>query len=250
MPSLPDIAELIRARRRSAPAPFVVGVTGSVAAGKSTFAAELAPLVAAGPEAPVVELVCTDGFLFDNATLQARGLTLRKGFPESYDADGLARTIAGLRQGRATFPGYSHVTYDVDAALARSIRPPDVLIVEGLGLHDPRAAGLDALIYLDADEAHLEAWFTARFLRLWRAAEADPTSFYARFRHMDAEETTRFAREVWRAINLPNLREHIARARDVADIVVRKGPDHQIESVAVRQEASRSSSSAGMSSLA
>ena len=123
--------------------------------------------------------------------------------------------------------------YDIDPALSRRIEQPGVLLVEGLGLQDGAAAlGLDALIYLDADEADVEAWFTERFIGLWRAAEHDPASFYARFRHMNEAETRDFAGQVWRGINLPNLRENIIRARATADLVVTKGPDHEI--VAVR----------------
>lgn len=246
MPNLADVADMIWTRRPPA-APFVLGVTGSVASGKTTFAAALQS--ALGAEGPRIELVCTDGFLFDNATLEARGLTLRKGFPESYDAEALARAILAARSGPAEFPGYNHVTYEPDPALARRVDRPDVLIVEGLGLHEPAAVGLDALVYLDAEEAHLEAWFTERFMGFWRAAETDPSSFYARFRHMDEAGARSFAGQVWRAINLPNLREHIAPARERADIVVRKGPDHTIAALHAAQEASRSSSSAGMSSL-
>lgn len=230
MPSLADVAELIRAKKGEA-APFVVGITGAVAAGKSTFAGQLRDLIAAWPGSPAVELVCTDGFLLDNATLEARGLTLRKGFPESYDAEGMRRTLAALRAGPVDFPTYSHVTYDVDPRLARRIAPPDVLIVEGLGLHEPESAGLDALIYLDADEAHLEAWFLDRFMGLWRDAGGDPTSFYARFRHMSEAEARAFALQVWRVINLPNLRDHISRARGRADWVVVKGAGHDIAAV-------------------
>ena len=248
MPSLDDVAELIDARR-TGPGPLVIGVTGSVAVGKSTFAAALTDRLAERPRPPSVELVCTDGFLLDNAALLARGLTLRKGFPESYDAEALARTLASLRQGAAKVPVYSHITYDIDPGLTREVARPEVLVVEGLGLHDPAAVGLDALIYLEAEEAHLEAWFTARFVALWRAAEHDPASFYARFRTMSAEQTEAFAGEVWRQINLPNLRDHIAAARERADIVVRKGPEHQIEAIVSRYDASRSSSSAGISSL-
>jgi type I pantothenate kinase len=232
MPSLADIADLVRARRPAA-APYVIGVTGAVAAGKSTFAGELAGAIGVWPEAPAVAIVNTDGFLFDNATLDARGQTMRKGFPETYDAAALRAALAAIRAGPAEFPGYSHVIYDVDPALTRRIEPPGVLIVEGLGLQDePRAAGLDTLIYLDADEAHLEAWFTDRFIGLWRAAEDDPTSFYARLRHLDETGTRAVAGQVWRGINLPNLRDHIIRARDRADIVVRKGAGHVVEGVA------------------
>jgi type I pantothenate kinase len=231
MPTLADISDLLRARRPAAQ-PFIIGVTGAVAAGKSTFAGELAEAISAWPDHPSVEIVATDGFLFANATLETRGLTMRKGFPETYDAGALAAALAAIRAGPADFPGYSHVLYDIDPALTRRLDPSGVLIVEGLGLQDdPRAAGLDVLIYLDADEAHLEAWFTDRFIDLWRAAEDDPTSFYARFRQMTEDETRAFAGMVWTTINLPNLKDHIVRARDVADIVVRKGAGHRIVEV-------------------
>ena len=205
---------------------LLVGVTGSVAVGKST-------LVAALKEAlpPRTETVSTDGFLLPNAVLKARDLLLRKGFPESYDADALIAALTAARAGPVTVPGYSHATYDVDPALARTIDRQDILILEGLGfspLPDGRRVGdgLDTLIYIDADEADLEAWYVARFLGFWRAAADDPASFYAQFRTMSEPEADAFARRVWAGINLPNLREHIVRARDTADIVVRKGPDH------------------------
>ena len=229
-----EIAELLRTRSAGR-TPFIVGVTGAVAVGKSTLAGELAAAIAAWPGGPAVEVVATDGFLFPNAALEGRGLLNRKGFPETYDGVALRAALAAIRLGPALFPTYSHVLYDIDPALARRLERPDVLIVEGLGLHEGAAAlGLDALIYLDANEAHIEAWYEERFIDLWRAAETDPTSFYARFRHMDEAQTRALAGQVWRAINLPNLREHIARGRDVANIVVRKGADHQIESVSER----------------
>ena len=234
MTSLADVSDLVRARHGRG-RPFVLGVTGAVAAGKSTFAGQLQSAIAAWPGAPVVELVCTDGFLFDNRALQAGGLTMRKGFPESYDMAAMRAAVAAVRRGEATFPTYSHVTYDVDPALARRIERPDVLVVEGLALHDPAAAGLDALIYLDADEADLEAWFCDRFMGLWAAAETDPASFYARFRQMDAEAARQFAGEVWRTINLPNLRQHIIKGREFADIVVRKGASHEILAVVAQE---------------
>lgn len=204
---------------------LVVGVTGSVAAGKSTLCAGLK---AALEPARRVEVVSTDGFLFSNAVLAGRGTLMRKGYPETYDAEGLAAALAAARAGPVTVPGYSHVIYDIDPSLARVVARPDILIVEGLGL-TPRPAGLDLLIYLDAEEADLEDWFAARFMDFWRAAEFDPASFYARFRSMSEAEADAFARaRVWTQMNLPNLREHIILARDEADIVVRKRADHSL----------------------
>lgn len=227
--TMTPVADLIRARRGEK-SPFLVGITGAVAAGKSTFAAELQSALAA--EGLAVEIVCTDGFLRDNAALDAAGILNRKGFPESYDVEAMRAALAAIRTGPIEVPVYSHAIYDLDPALVRRLAPPDVLIVEGLSLHEgARALGLDALIYLDADEAHLEAWFTERLIGLWRAAEHDPTSFYARFRHFTEPEARAFAAQVWAAINLPNLREHIVAGRGVADIVVSKGADHEILAV-------------------
>lgn len=217
---------------RPAAGPFVVGVTGSVAVGKSTFAQGLKAAFEAGGDQ--VELSCTDGFLHSNARLEALGLTIQKGFPASYDHDALRAALEGVRARPTRFPGYSHVTYDVDVALARTIAPPGVLIIEGLTLRHPLTGPpglLDALIYLEAAEADLERWFVARFMGLWEAAEHDPGSFYARFRAMSAPEAEAFGKMVWERINLPNVRDHIAPARALADLVVRKGADHAIEGV-------------------
>lgn len=201
----------------------VVGLTGSVAAGKSTLATALKTAL---EPTLTVEVVSTDGFLWPNAVLSGRGTLMRKGYPETYDQDGLRTALTALRAGPAVFPGYSHVIYDIDPALSRTVAPPDILILEGLGLAD-KAAGLDLLVYLDADEANLEDWFARRFVDFWRAAEHDPTSFYARFRGMTEAEAGAFARGVvWQQMNLPNLREHIILARDAADVVVRKQADH------------------------
>jgi type I pantothenate kinase len=230
MPSLADVRDLLRAHRPGG-RPYVIAITGSVAAGKSVFAGELAADTANWPEHPSVEVVCTDGFLMDNAALEALGLTQRKGFPESYDTAAMRAALTAIRGGSARFPGYSHVTYDIDAALERTLAAPDVLIVEGLGLHADHGGLIDALIYLDADEAALEAWFTERFIGLWAAAEHDPASFYARFRSMDEAAARAFAKLVWNGINLPNLRDHILAARALADIVVRKDPGHAIEAI-------------------
>jgi type I pantothenate kinase len=222
-----DVARILEPMRPGAP-PFIVGITGSVSVGKSTFAASLGAALTGR-----VEIAGTDGFLLPNRVLDARGLTMRKGFPESFDVEKLAAALTLSRPGPVEFPGYSHVTYDVDAALARRIDGPDVLIIEGLGL-GPHRNAIDALIYLDAEEADLEAWFIARFLGLWAAAEHDPTSFYVRFRGLDPSGAAQAARTVWAAINLPNLRDHISPQRELADIVVRKSADHEIVAILER----------------
>ncbi|HEX5377176.1 MAG TPA: hypothetical protein VFW47_01305 [Phenylobacterium sp.] len=236
--SLDAIAAAVAARRARAPV-LVVGITGAVAAGKSTFAGQLKASLEAGPDRPRVEIVCTDGFLMPNARLEALGLLDQKGFPPSYDTPALHAALGAVRSGPATFPAYSHTIYDIDPALARTLEAPDVLIVEGLNLHHRALAPagpdpLDLLIYLDADEAHLEAWFLARFMGLWEAAEHDPTSFYARFRPLGREGAEGLARQVWDAINLKNLREHIVLARDGADLIVRKSEAHGIVAVEAR----------------
>lgn len=213
---------------RPASGPFIVGVTGSVAVGKSTFASQLQARLDGA------ELVCSDGFLHPNAKLEELGSLARKGVPDTYDHPALAAALAAIRTGPAIFPTHSHVTYDIDPLLARRLKPPPVLIVEGLTLRDPAtgpASLLDALIYLEADEADLERWYVARFLELWEAAETDPTSFYARFRHMDRDQTDALARTVWRQVNLKTLHDHIVHARPRADLIVSKGPDHAIVGV-------------------
>lgn len=230
-PALDAILQALEPRRPTA-GPFVLGITGAVAAGKSVFAGQLrAALAATGAR---TEIVHTDGFLMTNTRLAELGLTDRKGFPESYDHAALARALSAVREGPTDFPAYSHITYDVDPALTRRIDPPDVLIIEGLALRRPEtgpASLLDALIYIDAEEADLEAWYVERFLGFWEAAEDDPASFYARFRHMDREAVTSLARLVWDQVNLKNLREHIVAARPLADLVVRKGPDHAVVAI-------------------
>ncbi|HWD67113.1 MAG TPA: hypothetical protein VG227_04045 [Caulobacteraceae bacterium] len=232
-----DLAQKILARRPSE-GTYVVGVTGSVASGKSTLAQRLETLLA--ESGAQVERVATDGFLLPNPALDAKGLTNRKGFPETYDLAALAAALTTVRQGPARFPAYSHVTYDLDPAADRTLDRPDILIIEGLalGLDRPPQTGektpgaIDCLVYLDADEAHLEAWFVTRFMVFWEAAESDPASFYVRFRTFDRAGAEALARAVWAGINLPNLVAHIAPVRAHAELVVMKGPDHAILDIA------------------
>ncbi|HWD27390.1 MAG TPA: hypothetical protein VG387_09510 [Rhizomicrobium sp.] len=209
--------------------PLIVGVAGSVAVGKSTFAAQLRDQVAAWPA--TVEAVATDGFLFPNAVLAERGLAMRKGFPESYDFDALRSALADVKAGkRVALPRYSHVTYDVDTSNALWIDKPDVLLLDGLHLANAKPP-IDVLIYLDAEESVIEGWFTNRLLPLMVAGRQDQTSFYYRFRDFDDAGRADFAARVWAGINLPNLREHIVHDRAAADIVVSKRSDHAIAGV-------------------
>lgn len=217
--------------RTPAAGPLILGITGAVAAGKSTFAADLAQALAGSR--PRVELVCSDGFLHTNQTLTGLDLLNRKGFPETFDSDAQVRALTEIRTGTAVFPAHSHVTYDIDPALSRTLSGVDVLIIEGLNLRR-NTAPVDGLIYIDADEALLEAWYVARFMGLWEAAEHDPTSFYVRFRQMSRDQVEALAHQVWTGVNLPNLRQHIVLARDEAELVVTKGPDHAIVSVQAR----------------
>ncbi|MEM7492027.1 MAG: hypothetical protein AAF296_01510 [Pseudomonadota bacterium] len=208
---------------------LVIGLTGSVASGKTTLAERLAAQLGAQTH---VETASTDGFLFTNEVLNARGLADRKGFPETYDRAAMAAALEAVRGGAALFPTYSHVTFDPDPAQAREIVSPDVLILEGLGFAspgDPRATHEpDILIYLDADETDLVYWFVERFVGLWRAAADDPASFYAQWLHMSETELRAFAVSVWERINLPNLHEHILPLREVADVVLFKTRDHEV----------------------
>jgi len=227
----------LSAPARATGTPFVVGVAGSVAVGKSTFAAGLAQAAAQWPERPAVHNIATDGFLFPNTVLAERGLSLRKGFPESYDVDAMRTALAAVKAGeRVPLPRYSHVTYDVDPADPLVIERPSLLILDGLHLAQIERPGaprlIDWLIYLDAAEATIERWFTARLLPLMRAGRENPNSFYHRFRDWDDARQVEFAKSVWEGINLPNLRDHIVKDRDAADVVVTKAEDHAVASIA------------------
>jgi type I pantothenate kinase len=228
-------------RRRSAPArakgiPFVIGVAGSVAVGKSTFATALGTQIAAGPGRPSVVNVATDGYLFPNAILAEHGISMRKGFPESYDVAALRAALEEIKDGeRVPIPRYSHITYDVDIENALVVERPTVLILDGLHLAQIETSGrkrlIDCLIYLDAPEEVIESWFTNRLLPLMVAGRDDPRSFYYAFREMSDDDRRNFSARVWREINLPNLRDHIVKDRAAADIVITKNPDHSIAAI-------------------
>jgi len=226
------LAGFIAARRRTGET-FVIGLTGSVAAGKSTLAAALVAHL--GELGLRSELIGADGFLFPNATLAERGLLGRKGFPESYNSAAMADAIATARTGPTEVPVYSHSLYDIDPVQTRRLDRPDVLVLEGLGLPPADAPdALDLFVYLDADEVDLARWFLARFRVQREAARDDPTSFYARFLSLTPDQADAFALDVWEKINLENLRAHIAPLRAHADLVLRKDANHDLEVAAVK----------------
>jgi len=206
----------------------VLAVAGPVAVGKSTVAAALAERLRAG--GLDVEVVSTDGFLLPNAALAAQGLLERKGCPETYDLTRLEALVGSVREGRTPLevPVYSHDRYDVlEAPVA--VDRPDVLVVEGVvALQRPLA---DLGVYIQAEESDVIAWYVARFQSLVHAARDDPTSFYRGWIDLDEAAVAELARAVWNGVNHPNLHEHIAPTRALADVVVHKGPDHRILSL-------------------
>ena len=229
---LDEVAGLVaRERSRRGRSPYLVAMTGGVAAGKSTLAAALAERLTPAR----VEVVTTDGFLHPNAVLAARGLTERKGFPESYDRERLVSFLGALSASETEVraPVYSHLRYDVVPGAEQRVRDTDIVVVEGLGLlHDDDRPFFDCTVYVDAAEDDLERWFLDRMLTLRRAAADEPDAFYHAFVAMSEGDTLSVGRAAWRLINGANLREHILPLRDRADIVIEKGPAHQI--IAVR----------------
>jgi type I pantothenate kinase len=224
--------------------PFIIGIAGSVAVGKSTISRVLRALLARWPDHPRVDLVTTDGFLLPNAVLDARGLGARKGFPESYDVRALVRFLASLKAGepRVTAPVYSHLVYDVIEGEEIVVSSPDIVIVEGLNVLQvpPSRAGreerfvsdfFDFSIYVDADDDDIRRWYTERFLTLRETAFADEHSFFHHFAKLDEAEATAVAEAVWREINAVNLRENVAPTRSRAHLVLEKDPDHAVRRV-------------------
>jgi type I pantothenate kinase len=229
--------------------PFVIGVAGSVAVGKSTTARILKELISRWDSAPQVELVTTDGFLLPNTVLNARNLMARKGYPESYDRRALQRFVAEVKAGKAevTAPVYSHLTYDIVPGEQIVVRRPDVLIVEGLNVlqpprqqHDGRT-GLavsdffDFSVYVDAHVEDIKTWYIQRFLRLRETAFAQPESHFHRYASLSDEAARDIAENIWEAINAPNLRENIQPTRGRATLVLSKGQDHSVRRVRLRR---------------
>ncbi|WDR01809.1 type I pantothenate kinase [Devosia algicola] len=229
--------------------PFIIGVAGSVAVGKSTTARILRALLQRWPASPKVDLVTTDGFLHPNAVLEERGIMERKGFPESYDRARFVAFLADIKSGKAdvAVPVYSHLVYDVVPGEFVTIDRPDILIVEGLNILQPgdlprtgkpilfASDFLDFSIYIDAAESDLRDWFMERFFRLRETAFQDPTSFFHRFSQMSRDEAGALGKMVWETINLPNLVDNVLPTRGRADLILKKGPSHTIEEVQLRR---------------
>jgi type I pantothenate kinase len=230
---------------RTPSTPFVIGVAGSVAVGKSTIARLLRELLARWDDTPRVELVTTDGFLMPNAELERRGLMDRKGFPESYDRRALLRFVSKVKSGASEVraPFYSHLRYDIVSDAEVVVRRPDVLIVEGLNVLQPPAPGIklavsdlfDFTIYVDARTSDIERWYVDRFLSLQRGAFTNPKSYFHRFSTLSEDEAVARARQVWADINEPNLRTNILPTRARADLVLRKNSQHAVSSVLLRK---------------
>src|SRR6266699_2232013 len=223
--------------------PYIIGVAGSVAVGKSTTARVLQALLARWPNVPKVDLITTDGFLYPNAILAREGLMEKKGFPESYDLQALLRFLSDIKAGRRPVraPVYSHLIYDVIPNQWIEIDRPDILIVEGLNVlqagrlaKDGKAIPFvsdffDFSVYLDADEDVLMQWYVQRFLALRETAFRDPKSYFHRYSKLSDEEATATATSIWTRINLVNLHENILPTRQRADLILRKGASHYIE---------------------
>ncbi len=232
----------------TAKVPYIIGVAGSVAVGKSTTSRILQALLSRWPDHPHVELVTTDGFLHPNAVLEERGLMDRKGFPESYDVATLLRFVAEVKSGAdaVSAPVYSHLTYDIMPGETITVARPDILIVEGLNVLQTGAGRpgepqvfvsdfFDFSLYVDADEEHIESWYLERFHTLRRTAFRDRASYFRRYAEMSADQADAFARRIWEEVNGRNLVENVLPTRTRADLILHKGADHSVEQVHLRK---------------
>lgn len=229
--------------------PFVIGIAGSVAVGKSTTARVLKELLSRWPSSPKVDLITTDGFLWPNAVLERNGMMTRKGFPESYDTGSILRFLSGVKSGKSNLPApvYSHLVYDVVPGEHVRIDRPDILIFEGINVLQSRELPedgkvvpfvsdfFDFSIYIDAEEALIGQWYVERFMRLRKTAFSDPNSFFHHYSQLSDDEAGGIARNIWKTINLVNLRENIVPTRPRADLILRKGHKHLVEEVALRK---------------
>jgi type I pantothenate kinase len=248
------VQHLYEARREfmGAPAPlkvpYIIGIAGSVAVGKSTFSRVLRASLARWPDHPNVALVTTDGFLHPNATLERRGLMKRKGFPESYDQRLLLQFLADIKAGVPTVsaPVYSHLHYDIVAGALQHVEQPDILMIEGLNVlqsPDGQRDGsrvfvsdfFDFSIYLDAEEEIIERWYVERFLRLRETVFQNKSSYFHRYAALNEAEAVRTARQIWEEINLLNLRDNIGPTRERAHLILEKGADHLVQNVLLRR---------------
>lgn len=229
--------------------PFVIGVAGSVAVGKSTVSRLLQELLRRAPGSPKVDLVTTDGFLYPNAELERRGIADRKGFPQSYDRRKLLKFVMDVKSGdpHVEAPMYSHSKYDIVDDERIVVSSPDILIIEGLNVLQPASTerdgrmGLtvsdffDFSVFVDAREEDVKHWFTERFLELRRRAVGKAEDFYTQFIDMPEQEVRAFAHSVWEEINGPNLRENIEPTKRRATAILTKGRDHRVKEISIRK---------------
>jgi len=228
--------------------PYIIGIAGSVAVGKSTFSRVLRASLAQWPDHPRVDLVTTDGFLYPNQILEKRGLMKRKGFPESYDQRRLLQFLADLKAGlpEISAPVYSHLQYDIIPHAVQTVQQPDILILEGLNvLQSPdgqRSSSrvfvsdfFDFSIYIDADEDTVAHWYVQRFLRLRETVFQDELSYFHKYASLTEAEAVTTARQIWNEINLPNLRQNIVPTRERAHLILEKGENHVVENIRMRR---------------
>jgi type I pantothenate kinase len=232
-----------------APVSYVIAVAGSVAVGKSTAARVIQALLSRWPNHPKVDLITTDGFLYPNRVLEAKGLMSHKGFPESYDLRALLRFLADLKSGKAdlSVPVYSHEAYDIIPEKQQTIRHADIVIIEGLNVlqtSDGRSTApprtfvsdfFDFSIFIDAEEHHIRQWYVERFLTFRTTVFQNPSSYFHRYAGLDTHEAMDTALQIWESINAVNLRQNILPTRERAHLILEKAEDHSVRAVKLRK---------------